>query len=136
MKKTYYTIPKLNIAVLSAAGLMLLSAILRIIYYTGVRAAPGELWVQGVLPVCACLLFAVMIFTTASDRLYRTTVPVLMGCVFFAVKAGRLLAGTPGPVLAFVHRRGGAVLLYCPPGAVQVDLRDPHRLRSGLPCHH
>ncbi len=88
MKKTYYTIPKLNIAVLSAAGLMLLSAILRIIYYTGVRAAPGELWVQGVLPVCACLLFAVMIFTTASDRLYRTTVPVLMGCVFFAVKAG------------------------------------------------
>ena len=84
MKKTYYTIPKLNIAVLSAAGLMLLSAILRIIYYTGVRAAPGELWVQGVLPVCACLLFAVMIFTTASDRLYRTTGPVLMGCVVFA----------------------------------------------------
>jgi len=88
MKKTYYTIPKLNIAVFAAAGLMLLSAILRIVYYTGVRAAPGELWVQGALPVCACLLFAVMLFTTASDRLYRTTIPVLMGCIFFAVKAG------------------------------------------------
>lgn len=88
MKKTYYTIPKLNIAVILAAICMLLSAILRIVYYAGVHAAAGELWVQGVLPVCACLLFLVMLFTTASDRLYRTTVPVLMGCIFFAVKAG------------------------------------------------
>ena len=87
MKKSYYVMPKLNIAVFSAAALLFLSALLRIVYYTGVRAGTGELWVQGVLPVCACLLLAVMLFTTASDRLYRTTVPVLMGCIFFAVKA-------------------------------------------------
>ena len=88
MKKTYYTITKPNPAVLSAAFLMLCAAVVRIVYYTGVRAAAGELWVQGALPVCAGLLFAVMLFTTAADRLYRTAVPVLMGCVFFAVKAG------------------------------------------------
>lgn len=88
MKKTYYTVPKVNIAVILSAACMLLSAVLRIVYYTGVHAGTGELWVQGVLPVCACLLFLVMLFTTASDRLYRTTIPVLMGCIFFAVKAG------------------------------------------------
>ena len=87
MKKSYYVVPKLNIAALSAAALLLFSALLRIVYYTGVRAGAGELWLQGALPVCACLLLAVMLFTTASDRLYRTAVPVLMGCVFFAVKA-------------------------------------------------
>ena len=87
MKKSYYVVPKLNIAVLSAAALLLFSALLRIVYYTGVRAGAGELWLQGALPVCACLLLAVMLFTTASDRLYRTAAPVLMGCVFFAVKA-------------------------------------------------
>lgn len=84
----YYIIPKLNKSVLLSAVFMLASAALRVVYYTGVCASAGELWVQGALPVCAELLFAVMLFTSARDRLYRTTVPVLMGCVFFAVKAG------------------------------------------------
>lgn len=88
MKKTYYNIPKLNICVILSAVLMLCAAILRIVYYTGVHATAGELWIQGVLPICSGLLFAVMLFTSASDRLYRTVVPLLMGCVFFAVKAG------------------------------------------------
>ena len=88
MKKTYYAIKKTNFAVLAAAFLMLCGAAVRIVYYTGVRATAGELWVQGALPICAGLLFAVMLFTNAADRLYRTAVPVLMGCVFFAVKAG------------------------------------------------
>ena len=88
MKHTYYTIPKVNTAVLLSAALMLCAAVVRIVYYTGVRAGAGELWVQGALPVCAGLLFAAMLFTSASDRLYRTAVPVLLGCIFFAVKAG------------------------------------------------
>ena len=92
MKKTYYLIPKLNIAVFSAAACLLLSALLRIIYYMGVNESSVEFWAQGVLPVCTCLLFIVMLFTTASDRLYRTAVPVLMGCVFFAIKASSFSA--------------------------------------------
>jgi len=87
MKKKYYTIPKLNIAVFGAAGLLVLSAILRIIYYTGVNVLSGEIWMQCVLPVCTCILLTIMLFTSAGDRLYRTSVPVLLGCVFFAVKA-------------------------------------------------
>ena len=88
MKNTYYTIPKVNMAVILSAVLMLCGAIVRIVYYSGVRASAGELWIQGALPVCAGLLYAAMLFTTASDRLYRTAVPVLLGCIFFAVKAG------------------------------------------------
>lgn len=88
MKNTYYTIPKVNIAVILSAAVMLCGAVVRIVYYTGVRASAGELWIQGALPVCAGLLYAIMLFTTASDRLYRTAVPVLLGCIFFAVKAG------------------------------------------------
>ena len=87
MKKSYYVVPKLNIAALSAAALLLFSALLRIVYYTGVRAEAGEVWLQAVLPVGACLWLAAMLFTSAGDRLYRTVVPVLLGCVFFAVKA-------------------------------------------------
>ena len=93
MKKSYYVVPKLNIAVCSAAGLLVLSALLRIVYFTGVRAGTWELWTQGALPVCACLLLAAMLFTTAGDRLYRTAAPVLMGCVFFAVKAAGFSLG-------------------------------------------
>ena len=55
MKKTYYAIKKTNFAVLAAAFLMLCGAAVRIVYYTGVRATAGELWVQGALPICAGL---------------------------------------------------------------------------------
>ena len=90
MKNSYYVIPKLNTAVLLSAGCLLLSAVLRIVCYAGVPASAGEVWVRGALPVCACLLLLAMLFTSAGDRLYRTAVPVLMGCVFFAVEAGGL----------------------------------------------
>ena len=88
MKNSYYTIPKCGLSVLLAAALMLCGAVVRIVYYTGVGASAGELWIHGALPVCAGLLFAIMLLTSGNDRLYRTAVPVLMGCIFFAVKAG------------------------------------------------
>ena len=87
MKKTYYAIPKLNIAVLFSALLMLSAAILRVVYFAGLHPSPGEFWLQGALPIAAGLLFAAMLLTDAGDRPYRTAVPVVLGCVFFAVKA-------------------------------------------------
>ena len=85
MKKIYYVIPKLNIPVLLSAGLLLAASILRIVYYTGITASAGELWSQGVLPICAGLLLALTILLDGGDRLYRTAIPVLMGCAFFAL---------------------------------------------------
>ncbi len=93
MNKKYYIIPKLNIAVLLSAGLMFCAAVLRIVYYAGVRAPRGEFWWQEVLPVIACILFAASLLTDAGDRLYRTAVPVALGCVFFAVKAAGFSPG-------------------------------------------
>ena len=87
MKKTYYAIPKLNIAVLLSALLMLSAAILRVVYFAGLHPSPGEFWLQGALPIAAGLLFAAMLLTDAGDRPYRTAVPVVLGCVFFAVRA-------------------------------------------------
>ena len=87
MKKSYYIIPKLNTAVLLSAFLMLCSALLRAVYFTGIHATRGEFWLQGALPIAAGLLFAAMLLTDAADRPYRTAVPVLLGCIFFAVKA-------------------------------------------------
>ncbi|MGK4302090.1 hypothetical protein, partial [Klebsiella pneumoniae] len=40
-----------------------------------------------VLPLAPNFLFALMLFTSARDRLYRTAVPVWLGCLFFAAKA-------------------------------------------------
>lgn len=85
MNKTYYAIPKLNLPALLSAGLLLAASLARAVYYTGFSASAGELWAQGALPVCAGLLLAFMLLTDAGDRLYRTAVPVLMGCVFFAL---------------------------------------------------
>ena len=85
--KKYYVIPKLNLAVLLSAALLLGACLLRIVYYAGVQASVGELWLQGVLPVFAGLWLLVMLFTSAADRLHRTFLPVLLGLVFFAVKA-------------------------------------------------
>ena len=87
MKKTYYAIPKLNIAVIFSALLMLCAAILRAVYFAGLRPTRGEFWLQGALPIAAGVLFAAMLLTDGCDRPYRTAVPVLLGCAFFAVKA-------------------------------------------------
>jgi len=87
MKKTYYSIPKLNIAVFAAVGCLILSALGRIIYFTGVNETTAQFWLQCVLPVCTAVLFIAVLLFDGADRFYRTAVPVLMGCIFFAVKA-------------------------------------------------
>ncbi|MDE7245562.1 MAG: hypothetical protein K2O18_16535 [Oscillospiraceae bacterium] len=86
-------IPKLNAAVLLSAGLMLGSALLRMIYYMGVNEARGEFWWQAVLPVTACVLFTASLLADAGDRPHRTAVPVVLGCIFFAVKAAGFSPG-------------------------------------------
>lgn len=88
MKKNDYIVPKPNAAVHMSAAAMIIAAALRIIYYTGVAPAAWEIWLQAVLPIGAALIFVVMLYTTAADKLYLTAIPVLMGCMFFASKTG------------------------------------------------
>lgn len=87
-KKTVYWIPETSLLVVVSALLMLCSAVVRIVYYVGERYISGEtMALQILLPVVANLGFALLLFTCGRDRLYRTAIPVWLGCVFFAVKA-------------------------------------------------
>jgi len=110
MKKTYYLLPKLNIFAIAAVSFMALSALGRIVYFTGVNATSAQFWLQCILPICTVLIFIVMICFDGTDRLYRTSIPVLMGCIFFAVKAGSF--SPLHRVLCWCLYLGVAVLYY------------------------
>jgi len=110
MKKTYYLIPKLNIFAVAAMVCMILSAAGRIIYFMGVSATIPQFWLQCMLPLCTALLFVVVLVFDGADRLYRTSVPVLMGCIFFAVKANDF--APTHRLLCWLLYLGVAVLYY------------------------
>lgn len=89
-KRVVYAIPGGGMTMLAALSVLLMlgSAVIRIVWAAGEREmSPGLFWPQVVLPVAACALFVLIVLVDRKDRLYRTAVPVWMGCIFFAVKA-------------------------------------------------
>ena len=87
-QRTAYWIPTINVLVILAALCMLGSAVVRIVFYAGERFIPGSILAfQILLPLAANVLFALLLLTSGRDQVYRTAVPVWLGCVFFAVKA-------------------------------------------------
>lgn len=89
-KHVVYAVPGGGWTMLAALSVLLMlgSAVIRIVWAAGEGTmVPGLFWPQVVLPVAACCLFVLMVLTDRKDRLYRTAVPVWMGCIFFAVKA-------------------------------------------------
>ena len=87
MKRTVYYLPAVNLPVILAAVLMALSAGLRIAWAWGADLTAYRFWTQAVLPIAACLMALPIIFRDGGKRLYRTAIPVWLGCVFFALKA-------------------------------------------------
>ncbi|MCF2664591.1 prepilin peptidase [Oscillibacter valericigenes] len=87
-KKTVYWVPKIGVLTVLAALFMAASAVLRLIWAGGETGVTrGLFWFQIVLPLLANVSFEIILFRDGRDRLYRTAVPVWLGCVFFAVKA-------------------------------------------------
>ena len=87
-QRTAYWIPTINVLVILAVLCMLGSAVVRIVFYAGERFIPGSILAfQILLPLAANVLFALLLLTSGRDQVYRTAVPVWLGCVFFAVKA-------------------------------------------------
>ena len=87
-KKTVYWLPRVNALVLLSALFMAASGVIRIVWACGERPLPGAVfWPQVVLPLAANLSFVAILFRDGRDRLYRSAIPVWLGCVFFAVKA-------------------------------------------------
>lgn len=89
MKKLYKVEPKNPLAVLSVC-LMGLSFTLRLMWALTTGKAT-ESWadtvVHLVLPLSACVLFAVFLIAEGRTNLRLTFIPVLLGVVFFILKA-------------------------------------------------
>lgn len=87
MKRSVYYLPSFNLPVILAVVMMLLSACLRIAWWCGGGLSAYVFWTQAVLPITSCLMAVPIIFRDGKTRLFRTAVPVWLGCIFFALKA-------------------------------------------------
>ena len=87
-KKTVYWVPKIGILAILSALFMACSAAARLIWTAGEAELPRSiLWFQVYLPLLANVAFIVILFRDGKERLYRSAIPVWLGCVFFAVKS-------------------------------------------------
>lgn len=87
-KQVIYWLPRVNALVVLSALFMVCSAVVRIVWACGEGAISRPTFcLQILLPIAANVIFVLMLFESGRDRLYRTAVPVWMGCVFFAAKA-------------------------------------------------
>ena len=87
-KTTIYYLPGINALAVLSALCMVCSAVARIAWAWGeADFSRPVLWLQILLPLTANVSFVLMLFRDGTDRLYRTAIPVWLGCVFFAVKA-------------------------------------------------
>ena len=77
-KRTTYFVSRKNVLTWLAAILMVGSAGLRIAYFCGKGTDAATVWLQIVLPVLACLIFALQILFDGKEHFYRTATPVLM----------------------------------------------------------
>ena len=74
--------------VLCACALMLASFALRLIWLCRLPGpGAGTLLLHGALPLSCCLLYALLLPLCGRRSLWATAIPVLLGCVFFALKA-------------------------------------------------
>ena len=87
-KKTVYWVPRVNALEILSALCMVCSAVVRTVWAHGETAISRPMfWLQILLPIAANLLYALTALLDCRERLYRTAIPVWMGCLFFIVKA-------------------------------------------------
>jgi len=87
-RRTVYWLPSIRGLVLLSALLMACSGLIRIAWAAGEEALPASILIfQVLLPLWANLCFVWILFLDGRERLYRSAIPVWLGCVFFAVKA-------------------------------------------------
>jgi len=87
-ERTVYWLPKIGALAILSALFMLASAVIRLVWACGeVGMDRGVFLIHVALPLLANVMFIIILFRDGSDRLYRTAIPVWLGCIFFAVKA-------------------------------------------------
>ena len=91
MKKiTYYYVRKNDPLVWLSAALMLASAVCRVAFYRLAPLGVRGFWLYLLLPLSANLSFPPILLYHGERRLYKTFVPVLLGCLFFSIQAFEL----------------------------------------------
>jgi len=86
--KTVYWLPRISTLAILSAVLMAASGVIRVAWALGEpELTRGFFWVQVVLPLVCNFTFPIILLRDGRDRLYRTAIPVWLGCVFFAAKA-------------------------------------------------
>jgi len=87
-KRSVYWIPKIGVLAIVSALFMLVSAVVRIVWACGETGMDRGLFLtQVLLPLLANVTFIIILFRDSKDRLFRTAIPVWLGCAFFALKA-------------------------------------------------
>lgn len=87
-QRTVYWLPSIRGMVLLSALLMAGSGLIRAAWAIGEpELSPSIFLFQVLLPLWANLCFVWILFLDGRERLYRSAIPVWLGCAFFAVKA-------------------------------------------------
>ena len=87
-KRSVYWLPRLGVLAILSALFMLASGVVRLVWAFGAAEVSRSLfWFQMVLPLLANVTFIIILLRDGRDRLFRSAIPVWLGCVFFAVKA-------------------------------------------------
>ncbi len=87
MKKTRFYIDNKAVGAWISVMFMLCAAIIRIVYFWGRKLTSIEIWIHLINVVCAALIFAVTVIFFGKKLPQLTALSVLMGVVFFIVKA-------------------------------------------------
>ena len=85
----YYADPR-RASVLISMLLMAAAGMLRVIWWTlwpEELCSPWVVFSQGVLPLLSCLLYLILVPLCARRALWTTSVPVVLGVIFFISKA-------------------------------------------------
>ena len=82
-KRVSYFVSRKNVLTWLAAILLACSVGLRIAYFCGKGADATTVWLQIVLPVAACLIFALQILLDGKEHFYRTAFPVTLAAAYF-----------------------------------------------------
>ena len=101
-RKVSYYASRRNPLVWLAVAALVGSAVLRIAYSCGKGADAATVWLQIVLPVFACLSYALTLAFHAERRLYRTTVPVVLLAVYFCARIASMGFSTRYVLLCWI----------------------------------
>lgn len=87
MKPSYYFLDRRHPAAWLSVFFMLAAAIVRAVYFIGRESTPVEFWIHFVNVIVSCVFFCLVVLLWGEKRPELTMISVLLGVVFFMVKA-------------------------------------------------